>query len=138
MTAMLAAAAQGGAFAEAASGSAPPVDTGPACDPAGNQMQMNACAVRDYRAADAQLNLRYRALISSLANAQVARLRQQQRAWLRERDPSCKREAQSFEGGSAWPLMFYSCLQKATESRTEALNKMWLRKKSPDNGNTRS
>ncbi|RZM03784.1 MAG: DUF1311 domain-containing protein [Variovorax sp.] len=83
---------------------------------------MNACAVRDYRAADAALNIRYREVMAELPTGPRVALRQAQREWLRRRDPACKTEARSSEGGSIWPLAFYGCLEKSTRDRTTALD----------------
>jgi uncharacterized protein YecT (DUF1311 family) len=92
------------------------------CRPDGNQQQMNACAVRDWRAADAALNIRYREVMAELPPAPRMALRQDQREWLRHRDPACKTEARSSEGGSIWTLAFYGCLETSTRERTAALD----------------
>jgi uncharacterized protein YecT (DUF1311 family) len=92
-----------------------------ACRPDGNQQQMNACAVRDFRAADAALNIRYREVMAELPTAPRVALRKEQRDWLRRRDPACKTEARASEGGSIWPLVFHACLEKASRERTTEL-----------------
>ena len=92
-----------------------------ACWPDGNQQQMNACAVRDFRAADAALNIRYREVMAELPTAPRVALRKEQRDWLRRRDPACKTEARASEGGSIWPLVFHACLEKASRERTTEL-----------------
>lgn len=92
-----------------------------ACWPDGNQQQMNACAVRDFRAADAALNIRYREVMAELPTAPRVALRKEQRDWLRRRDPACKAEARASEGGSIWPLVFHACLEKASRERTTEL-----------------
>ena len=92
------------------------------CKPGGNQMQMNACAVRDFRASDSKLNIRYRVVMESLSADRRMALRQEQREWLRLRDPRCKTEAKGSEGGSIWPLEFYGCLDKLTTDRIKAIN----------------
>jgi uncharacterized protein YecT (DUF1311 family) len=97
-------------------------DGGFQCKPDGLQQEMNACAVRDYRAADAQLNIRYLAVMNALPAQRRVGLRQEQREWLKRRDPQCKAEAKDSEGGSIWPLDFYGCLRKLTLDRTKAIN----------------
>ena len=99
-------------------------DSAPQCNYEGNQQEMNACAYRDYEAVDKVLNEKYKALMASLPPAQQKYLRQEQRAWLKKRDPQCKAEAKDSEGGSIWPLLFYGCLQAATERRTNEF-KQW-------------
>ena len=103
-------------------------DGGFACKPDGVQQEMNACAVRDYRAADARLNIRYAAVMQSLSVERRAALRVEQREWLRRRDPDCKAEAAPSEGGSIWPLEFYGCLEKSTVERTRLMDGWEARK----------
>ena len=93
------------------------------CNPNGNQQEMNACAARDFRAADAELNIRYGEVMNTLSPQMRTKLRTEQRAWLRERDPACKRAARAYEGGSIWPLIFDSCLEKSTRKRTAELER---------------
>ena len=91
------------------------------CKYDGNQQEMNTCAVRDFKATDSALNEKYKELMSSLSLANQQRLRKEQRAWLKMRDPKCKSEAKLSEGGSIWPLEFYGCLQSATTQRNKEL-----------------
>ncbi|GAB3257106.1 lysozyme inhibitor LprI family protein [Chitinimonas naiadis] len=93
------------------------------CKPDGNQQEMNACAIRDFQAADKALNNQYQQLMGSLPAASQTRLRTAQRSWLKQRDPRCKTATKASMGGSIWPLEFYGCLQAATEKRTAELAK---------------
>ena len=93
------------------------------CKPDGNQQQLNACAVRDFRTADAALNIRYGDVMKSLSPEMRTALRSEQRAWLKGRDPACKSESKLSEGGSIWPLEFYSCLEQSTRKRTAGLDR---------------
>ncbi|WP_256219138.1 lysozyme inhibitor LprI family protein [Variovorax sp. 770b2] len=105
-------------------GGAQAADAGPDdCDPNGNQQQMNACAARDFRAADAVLNIRYGEAMKTLSPQMRVALRTEQRAWLKGRDPACKRAAKANEGGSIWPLVFSACLEKSTRKRTDELDR---------------
>ncbi|MDR6887198.1 MULTISPECIES: lysozyme inhibitor LprI family protein [Variovorax] len=99
-------------------------DAGPDdCNPDGNQQQLNACAARDFRAADAALNIRYGEVMKTLSPQMRVALRTEQRAWLKGRDPACKRASKANEGGSIWPLVFNSCLEKSTLKRTAELDR---------------
>ncbi len=91
------------------------------CNYEGNQQEMNACAVRDYKNADFLLNEKYKATISKLSPEKQKSLRHQQRYWLQSRDPRCKADVKQSEGGSIWPLEYFSCLKAATELRTKAV-----------------
>lgn len=93
------------------------------CNPNGNQQEMNECAARDFRAADATLNIRYGEVMKTLSPQMRVALRNEQRAWLKGRDPACKRAAKANEGGSIWPLVFSSCLEKSTRKRTAELDR---------------
>lgn len=104
--------------AQAATG-ADPTD----CNPNRNQQQMNDCAARDFRAADAALNIRYSEVMNSLSPQLRVALRTDQRAWLKGRDPACKRAAKANEGGSIWPLVFDGCREKSTRKRTTELDR---------------
>jgi uncharacterized protein YecT (DUF1311 family) len=112
------------AFALLAGSARAAADAGPDdCDPNGNQQQMNACAARDFRAADAVLNIRYGEVMKTLSPQMRVALRTEQRAWLKGRDPACKRAAKANEGGSIWPLVFSACLEKSTRKRTDELDR---------------
>jgi uncharacterized protein YecT (DUF1311 family) len=96
------------------------------CKPDGLQQEMNACSVRDYKAADTELNAKYKAVLAGLPPPKQLQLRKEQRAWLRRRDSQCKEEVKLSEGGSIWPLEYFSCLSTITQRRTAAL-KSWER-----------
>lgn len=93
------------------------------CNDNGTQQQMNACAARDYQAADRVLNQTYKSVIATLSPRKVQQLRQEQRAWLKRRDPQCREEVKDSEGGSVWPLEYQSCLRAATEQRSKELER---------------
>ncbi|NOV31826.1 lysozyme inhibitor LprI family protein [Methylomonas sp. ZR1] len=110
-------------FAGTASAASLPTDVEGSfqCNYEGNQQEMNACALRDYKMADVTLNKVYKATISKLTLEKQKVLRQQQRFWLKDRDPHCKEEVKQSEGGSIWQLDYFSCLKTATELRTKTL-----------------
>ena len=91
------------------------------CKYDGNQQEMNACAIRDYKNADRVLNAKYKQLKSALPPASQQVLVREQRAWLKRRDPRCKAEAKLSEGGSIWPLEYFSCLKSVTDERITQL-----------------
>jgi uncharacterized protein YecT (DUF1311 family) len=94
------------------------------CKPDGLQQEMNACAERDYKAANAVLNAKYKAVFAGLPPPKQVQLRKEQRAWLKLREPQCREKVKLSEGGSIWPLEYFSCLTVITQRRTEAL-KRW-------------
>jgi uncharacterized protein YecT (DUF1311 family) len=99
-----------------------PGDNGFICKYDGSQQEMNACAVRDYEAADRLLNQEYRKIMGGLTPAKRQTLLREQRAWLQKRDPDCRVDAGPMDqGGSSWPLEYFGCLKSATELRTKEL-----------------
>jgi len=95
------------------------------CDYSGNQAQMNTCAIQDFQVADKQLNSTYKQKMLSLSKTDKTKLRTEQRAWLKEQKQKCQKAANDVaEGGSMWPLQFYSCMQTSTITRNEEL-KNW-------------
>lgn len=94
------------------------------CNYGGNQQEMNACAVRDFKVADAELNIVYKKLLANLSVKQKAKLKAEQRGWLANRDPDCRTQSAESLGGSVWPLDFYSCLERMTRARVSDL-KTW-------------
>lgn len=94
------------------------------CNYSGNQQELNACALRDFRKADQVLNNEYKKLLGKLGPKQQAALRNEQRAWLKGRDPQCLEAVKDSEGGSIWPMEFNGCLRDATVTRTKEI-KQW-------------
>ncbi len=88
---------------------------------------INACAQQDYDAADRALNVEYKKTRARLPAPAQAELLVEQRAWLKARDPNCKRTFESEEGGSIWTSLYTNCLADATRERTAQLRN-WKRK----------
>lgn len=92
------------------------------CDYSGTQRQMNACASRDYKQADADLNAAYKQVMSRLGDPTKTKLRQAQRLWIPYRDAACDAEASQFEGGSLQPLIVLTCFERLTKARIQDLH----------------
>ena len=88
------------------------------------QVEMNLCAVRDFDAADAEMNRVYTRLRAALDAEERPRLVEVQRAWLRFRDLQCAFESADFEGGSMRPFLHSSCMAGLTTERTRQLAAM--------------
>jgi uncharacterized protein YecT (DUF1311 family) len=88
-----------------------------------SQAEMNMCAAKRFKAADAELNRVYNRLVSMLGgnSDNLARLKAAEVSWLKYRDDNCDYEADFFEGGSMRPLIYSSCLERMTKSRTAEL-----------------
>ena len=68
------------------------------CNYEGTQQELNACAYQEYEKEDKLLNEMYKKVMQSLPKKQQHQLKQEQRLWLKKRDPQCKQEAKENEG----------------------------------------
>lgn len=104
------------------------------CAVAMAQVDLNACAHADWKAADAALNLAYQDAMALLEEWDAAlpsdeqggakALREAQRAWITFRDKACAAEGHAMRGGSAEPLLVYGCMRLLTLERTGHLTRM--------------
>lgn len=93
-------------------------------DPCGDpqsQAEMNICADKRFKAADAELNRAYNQLASKLEADARARLKTVEVSWLKYRDDNCDYEAAFFKGGSMRPLIYSSCMERMTRARAAEL-----------------
>ncbi len=93
-------------------------------DPCANaltQSEMNQCAGKAFRAADATMNQVYRKLVSLLDEEEKPQLTEAQTAWLRYRDTNCEFVADQYKGGSIRSLIQATCLGDMTKRRTVEL-----------------
>jgi uncharacterized protein YecT (DUF1311 family) len=88
-------------------------------------MELNQCAATEYGRADAALNAAWGPTKAFADGIGVgAQLLDAQRKWIAFRDAACLAEADQFAGGSIRPLVWYSCLTRLTQRRTEDLLNM--------------
>lgn len=93
----------------------------PPCSDADTQTEMNICAGREYKAADATLNRVYQQLVAMLDAAEKAQLKQAQTAWIKYRDANCEFVGDQYKGGSIRPMIYGLCLADVTQNRTVEL-----------------
>jgi len=86
------------------------------CDYQGSQREMNACAIRDYKASDADLNAVYKKKLAKLSVKQREALKAQQRQWIQRRDARCS--ARKTGEGTNTTIDYLTCLESMTEVRT--------------------
>ena len=91
------------------------------CANAQTQAEMNDCAGRAYKVADATLNQVYGKLIAMLDSEEKAQLKDAQNAWLKYRDANCEFVADQYKGGSMRPMIQGYCLADMTKHRTTEL-----------------
>jgi uncharacterized protein YecT (DUF1311 family) len=88
------------------------------CPGAQSQAEMNQCAGKAYKAADAELNQVYQKLVAMLDDEEKAQLKDVETAWLKYRDVNCAFVADQFKGGSIRPMIHAFCLADMTKNRT--------------------
>ena len=86
-----------------------------------SQTDMDVCAGEAFKAADAQLNARYKKIVGCPKDA-AEPLAEAQRAWIKFRDAECKFQGSAVEGGSAQPMVVAECLKTVTQQRSKDLN----------------
>lgn len=101
------------------------------CENAVSQMEMTYCAEQEWIAADADLNAAYRLArdamrqidsdLSAEQRGAEQYLKEAQLAWISFRDAACAAEGYLMHGGSAEPMVIYSCRARLTQQRAEDL-----------------
>src|SRR2546427_12154432 len=91
------------------------------CANAQSQAEMNICAGKEYKAADATLNQVYRQLVSMLDDEEKSQLKEAQTSWLKYRDTNCEFVADQYKGGTIRPMIHGLCLAEMTRNRTTEL-----------------
>ena len=91
------------------------------CNNAGTQAEMNACADKDYKTADAELNQTYQFLRSQQPNSGKQALEAAEAAWISFRDLDCAFAGSQFEGGSVEPMVYSGCMSNRTKTRSKEL-----------------
>jgi uncharacterized protein YecT (DUF1311 family) len=89
-----------------------------------SQPEINACELRLFAAADAELNLVYRRLRARMDGKELAALVAAQRSWLAYRDRECDFETIGEAGGSIRPMELSICSTTMTRARTAELQRM--------------
>lgn len=100
------------------------------CNPAGNQAELNQCALEDYQAADNQLNKTWKKLMAKFKADKTAtsKFKAAQKAWIVFRDAeieamfACDNQAMNC-WGSMEPMLRYGELTALTQARTQRLQK---------------
>ena len=81
------------------------------------QSEMNAYAEEHYKKVDSELNLVYQQLIKLQNGERKKSLIEIEKTWIKYRDMHCRFAAATYEGGSIYPVIYYTCLEEMTEKR---------------------
>ena len=93
----------------------------PPCSDLSTQVEMNICAGKEYKAADASLNRVYQQLVALLEPEDKSQLKAAQTSWIKYRDTNCEFVADQYKGGSIRPMIYGLCLADVTRNRTSEL-----------------
>ncbi len=91
------------------------------CANATTQAAMTVCAERSFKAADAELNITYKALTQKVTEPGLANLRSAQRAWIAYRDAQCAFESAGTEDGSVQAMVISVCREDLTREQNSRL-----------------
>ena len=91
------------------------------CPNAQSQAEMNDCAGREYKKADAELNQVYQKLVGMLEADDKAQLKAVEMTWIKYRDANCDFVADQYKGGSMRPMILGFCLADMTRNRASEL-----------------
>jgi uncharacterized protein YecT (DUF1311 family) len=83
------------------------------CNYQGSQLEMNACAIRDYKTADALMK---KILAHALLKEHPERLINEQNVWMTNRDAKCRPKRN--QPGHNGTIDYFTCMQRETELRT--------------------
>lgn len=94
------------------------------CDDARTQLDMNVCADKEFKKADAELNRVYNRYMAGLDDEGKAKLKEAEMAWIKYRDATCESESDIYRGGSMRPMIYSFCLASVTDERTKRIKGM--------------
>ena len=86
-----------------------------------DQLTLNQYAFEEYQMWDSLLNGIWGYMAENLEEAEMNEIRQDQKAWIKEKEASMKSEGANFEGGSMQPMLEYGTGARLTKERVELL-----------------
>ena len=103
---------------------------GAACVPGGTVEQVNACALRDFQAADTDIGVLYADVMRALSAHERPQLRREHTAWMQQRNAGCKQATRAFELQPDGQRRLHECMTEKTRERRSGLVR-WLSMDSP-------
>ena len=95
------------------------------CRDAGSNAEVTQCFIAASQVADKQMNETYARVRQVLSEDERRQLQEAQRLWLKFRDANCTAERSLYDGGTAAPMVYASCMEADTRQRTSELNTMY-------------
>ena len=93
----------------------------------GTTVAMEEAAVKEYERWDKALNEIYQALGQQLPEAEMTRLREEQRNWITVRDETAAKAAAQYEGGTMAGLEYAATQSKVTKERCYELVGLYMK-----------
>jgi uncharacterized protein YecT (DUF1311 family) len=87
----------------------------------GVTLDMLNCISTEHEIQDRRLNQIYKEVMTSLSSENQAKLKQEQREWIKNRDAECKERSIKFEGGSLEQVAYSDCIRELTEKRANEI-----------------
>jgi uncharacterized protein YecT (DUF1311 family) len=95
------------------------------CANAQTTADMDACAGKEYKKADAALNKTYREVSANLDDPGYKEaLKKAQQVWITFRDANCEMKSYINKGGTIYPIVYTNCLTEMTSRRTKELHEL--------------
>ncbi|WP_233961937.1 lysozyme inhibitor LprI family protein [Pectobacterium versatile] len=95
------------------------------CNNANTQLDMNQCAVQEYKKVDGELNQLYQDVVKRVViEEHKALLKSAQRKWIAYRDADCEFQTFPTTGGSVHGMVYSQCLTEKTAERVEEFKTM--------------
>ncbi|MBS0430160.1 MAG: DUF1311 domain-containing protein [Proteobacteria bacterium] len=100
------------------------------CKPQGTPAEANACALRDFQAADTEIAVLYADVMRALSAHERPQLRREHTAWNQQRITHCKQATRPAEQQPDGPRRYHECMTEQTRERRRGLMR-WLSADSP-------
>ncbi|MBQ4774598.1 lysozyme inhibitor LprI family protein [Pectobacterium versatile] len=95
------------------------------CNNANTQLDMNQCAVQEYKKVDGELNQLYQDVVKRVViEEHKALLKSAQRKWIAYRDADCEFQTFPTTGGSVHGMVYSQCLTEKTAERVKEFKTM--------------
>ncbi|MGL5251086.1 MAG: lysozyme inhibitor LprI family protein [Vibrionaceae bacterium] len=92
------------------------------CHDLDTQLEMNECASQQFEIAEKKLNITYKKVLAQLEEHRVSKFKQAQANWQNYRKAECTYQASAYQGGSIYPLIYATCLERLTTQRRSDLS----------------
>lgn len=103
---------------------------GAACRPGGGAQEINACALRDFQAADTDIGVLYGDVMRALSAHERPQLRREHTNWINQRTRQCKQATRAAEQQPDGPRLYQECMTLKTRERRAGLMR-WLGANTP-------